>query len=839
MKRNGRDGKTPVSFRSVLLASAATLAATQPVLAQTAASGFSLRYLMLTSMTLGVIGFGVAAAVFYMRARARIADDIARYEAETVDLRHRLDRAEALLAAEDTVILSWTTSGRAEIVGSLSGLAPNARDATRLLDFRGWLRAASATEIETAIDRLRGHGEPFNRIVYRTDGHPVEIDGRIRTGRAIIRLRHAHDNRARLGSIEAERDRLRGEIKSIRDLLKAVNLPAWVRDGAGAVVWANEAYADLSRAFFNRESGEGRDLMRVASISGTAPQSFAARFAGGVRTAELSLKVEDRIDAYNLAEFAFDGGAFGLAEKRAGRDGDRVSRTPASFSTFNQLGTGVALFNANRRLMFVNDAFRGHFDVEARWTMPGTEHGQMLDALREAQYLPLEVDYKSWKAGRLDAYDAQNTVVEQWHLPDGRTFRVVADPQTDGGLACLFEDETERLTLESRFNSLMRIQRETLENMREAVAVYSSDGRLNFYNPAFASLWQLSGDRLSGRPHIENVIFACKPLYGDDETWMALRHAVTDVAESRDSLHGRMDFADGRAVDYTTVPLPDGATLVTFADITDQVAGERVLRDRNDALEAAAELKNSFIQHVSYELRTPLTSVIGFAELLSDDTLGPLTPKQSDYVSHILDSSDSLLAIIDNILDLATIDAGAMELAFGDVDILKAIEAAANGVRDRLKDSGLRLQVRIQEGLGTFEADESRVRQVLYNLLSNAIGFSAEGQAILLSCERIGDDIRFVVEDAGRGIAPDDFQTVFDRFVTKSGGTSHRGAGLGLSIVKSFVELHGGRVEIASVLGEGTSVTCFFPVSRRDTARDADAPGGAIGLAPVPSQTGA
>lgn len=826
-RRYGRSVGARDSLRRPGLAGITLFVTAQPAVAQTATempsalittltSSLSLRDLMMTSMMLGVIVFAVIAGILYIRARTRVAVDRGRYEAEIVDLRHRLDRAEALLAAEDTAIIAWTANGRAEIVGSLSGLSLNPRDAARLLDFRGWLRDTSAEEMELAIERLRGDGEAFNQILYREDGTPVEADGRIRAGRAILRLRHAYGQRARLGSIEADRDRFHREVDAVRDLLRLVSFPAWIRDSAGAVIWANETYAALSRTFFNGESGEGRDLMRIAAASGTAPDAFSTRFPQSVRTAELSLKIDDRITAYDLAELPFDGGAFGLAEKRQSRETDTQARTPASFRTFNQLHTGVVLFNADRRLVFANDAFRSMFDLEARWTMPGVEHGQMLDALREAQYLPMEADYRSWKTDRLNAYSAQTTTVEPWHLPDGRTLRFVADPQPDGGLACLFEDETEQLALKSQFNSAIRIQRETLENMREAVAVFSPDGRLNLSNPAFANLWSLTADSLIGRPHIEEVIVACTPLYDAKDTWMALRHAITDVAESRPSLRGRMDLSDNRAVDYATVPLPDGATLVTFADVTDQVAGERALQSRYDALEAAAELKNSFIQHVSYELRTPLTSVIGFAELLSSDVTGPLSAKQTDYVGHILVSSDSLLAIINNILDLATIDAGAMELNFSEVDILNAIEEAANGVRDRLKETGLRLRVRVQEGLGTFEADESRVRQILYNLLSNAIGFSERGQTITLTCAQIGDTVRFLIEDQGRGIDPGDFEAVFDRFVTKTGGTTHRGAGLGLSIVKSFVELHGGRVEIASKVGLGTSVTCHFPMQRSD-----------------------
>jgi signal transduction histidine kinase len=241
---------------------------------------------------------------------------------------------------------------------------------------------------------------------------------------------------------------------------------------------------------------------------------------------------------------------------------------------------------------------------------------------------------------------------------------------------------------------------------------------------------------------------------------------------------------------------------------------ERALRERNDALEAADDLKNDFIHHVSYELRTPLTNIIGFAHLLHDDAIGPLTEKQREYLGYISSSSGALLAIINDILDLASIDAGAMQLDLGPVDIRRTIDAAAEGVRDRLAEHGLDLDIRTPDNIGSFTADERRVRQILFNLLSNAIAFSPPGSSIQLMAERRPEAIVLSVVDHGLGIPGEIVDRVFDRFETHSLGGEHRGAGLGLSIVRSFVELHGGSVSLKSVEGQGTTVSCIFPLEQ-------------------------
>ena len=198
---------------------------------------------------------------------------------------------------------------------------------------------------------------------------------------------------------------------------------------------------------------------------------------------------------------------------------------------------------------------------------------------------------------------------------------------------------------------------------------------------------------LADRPHIEKITALCQPLHGDAPAWQALRDVVTAI-DSREATPGRLERRDGSVVDCTTVPLPDGATLVTFHDVTDSVNVERALRERNEALEDADKIKIDFVHHVSYELRSPLTNIIGFVHLLGDPATGPLAEKQREYLDYITVSTNTLLALINNILDLATIDAGRMHLNLGPVDIRETMAAAAEGVQDRLVGAGLALEHR-------------------------------------------------------------------------------------------------------------------------------------------------
>ena len=308
-----------------------------------------------------------------------------------------------------------------------------------------------------------------------------------------------------------------------------------------------------------------------------------------------------------------------------------------------------------------------------------------------------------------------------------------------------------------------------------------------------------------------------------DGAWTEIRAIVAGLEEERRGFEARLQRRDGTILDYAAAPLPDGATLLTFINVTAGVNVERALKERNQALIDAEKLRNDFVHHVSYELRSPLTNIIGFIQLLGDRSVGTLNAKQQEYAGYITKSSAALLAIINDILDLATIDIDAMELTRNEVDVAQIMSEAAEGVQDRLSDSQITLQIIAMDGIGSFSADGKRIRQILFNLLSNAIGFSSPGQSVTLVALRRPEQVVFKVTDQGRGMTLEVLDRVFDRFQTNTLGSRHRGVGLGLSIVRAFVELHGGQIHIDSALGQGTVVTCIFPAQADEVEFDAPA----------------
>ena len=776
---------------------------------------FSLSHHELAALALafGVLGFSVVATILLMRSRVSAARVEGRLRGDVRSLQAEVDRLRALLFTEPQVMISWpAATGRPEISGDLGLLLPPSaqQPPQRILAFGTWLPPEQALQMDRAVDALRADGGGFVLNLATSGGRTIEAFGRAIGGQAIVRIRELGGVRRDLAETGLRLKQLQEESETLRAFAEALPWPVWARRTDGTLAFANIAYAHaaeatsvsdaVARNLELLDSAHRQDMVRALQESA----SFSARLpivVGGARK------------MFDVRALKVAGGSAGVAvdANEAAALTDALARmAEAHRRTLDQLSSGVAVFDGQRRLAFYNESYRRLWGFDQAYLDSQPDDSNVLDRLRAAHKLPEQADFRQWKAKLHEAYRAVEPAKDVWYLPDGRAVSVVTTPNPEGGVTYLFDDVSESLRLAREYDGLIRVQRETLDNLAEAVAVFGSNGRATLFNPPFARIWKLSPEALEQRPHIDTVETWCKPLFDEPSAWQAVRDAVTAIG-NRHPLQLRMERRDGTVLDCTALPLPDGATMLTFEDVTDSVNVERALRERNEALEAADQMKVDFVHHVSYELRSPLTTIIGFAHFLSDPSTGPLTVKQDEYLGYITSSTNALLAIINNILDLATIDAGAMTLNLGPVDIRAAIDAAAEGIQDRLARDHIALRVDAAPGIGSFTGDERRVVQVLYNLLANAVGFSPLDGVITISARRSENNVSFTVTDSGPGIPADVKDKVFDWFESHANGSRHRGAGLGLSLVRSFVELHGGRVRVDSVVGKGTSVTCDFP----------------------------
>ena len=260
-------------------------------------------------------------------------------------------------------------------------------------------------------------------------------------------------------------------------------------------------------------------------------------------------------------------------------------------------------------------------------------------------------------------------------------------------------------------------------------------------------------------------------------------------------------------ISWLSKPLPDGATLMAWDDVTQERKTEAALIERAEALEAADAIKSDFVGHVSYQLRTPLTTITGYADFLQSGGAGELNDKQSEYVFAVQSASEDLAKIINDILDISAIEANVLDLDLGDVDIYDLLFNSLDYVATKAEDTKKTLVLKCPEDVGVIRADEKRLKQVVYNLLNNALRFTKSGANIELGARAAeGGGVQIWVKDDGVGIPSERQPKVFETFQSTRGG-----AGLGLALVQRFIEVHGGWVDLASEEDQGTHVTCYLP----------------------------
>ena len=631
-------------------------------------------------------------------------------------------------------------------------------------------------------------------------------------GVTLLWLIDTTDAAERTDALEARGERLSAALDALSGLIEAAPFPMWHRGPDLKLAMVNGAYVDAVEGE-DAAAVVGQGIELVDEPEGAAAHAAAARKsnAAHIRTVPATVGGERRtlqVVEVPIGEAGVAGYALDVEDREQAR-AELARFVRAQRDMLDRLSAGVAQFGRDRGLIFFNQPFARLFGLRGDFLADRPEFNRLLDAMREAGQLPEVRDYPEWKkdhgrwfTGGLAAEE------EDWNLPKGQHLRVVAQPLPDGGLLLIFEDRTEQLRLASARDTLLRVRTATFDNLFEAIGVFASDGRIQLWNNRFRELWEFEEAALADHPRIDSLTPVIAKKLKNPQHASLVRELVRSATVERKQRGGRVSFIDGREFEFAAVPLPDGNALFTMLDVTASRTVEAALRERAEALEEADRTKTAFVSNMSYELRTPLTSIAGFAEMLEGGYGGELPAPAIDYVTAILQSVARLGTLIDNVLDLTQSDSGTLLLADEKVELEGLCAEAAEAFRPAAEAKGIELAFEAQPGLGTIVGDRKRLRQAVDNVLRNAVAYTEAGGRILLHGAGTRKEAEITVSDNGSGIAPADQARVFDRFHrTAEGGE----LGLGLPLARQFVEAHGGRVELVSEPGEGTTVTFRLP----------------------------
>lgn len=737
-------------------------------------------------------------------------------------------RLEALLGSAPALAMIVRADGRLELPDRLAdwfGLSPTPRYLDDLAGRDAGLTPEDARGLAADIAAAQKAGRAFARAVRaRGSSRSLMIRGNRAPrdlqapGGVVLWVFDATESEAEIGRLGEERAEALAAFEALTGLIEAAPMPMWYRAPDMRLAMVNSAYVDaVEGADAADVIRRGLELVEGSGLGGPLASAVAARdtdkpqmqaMPATIRGMRRMLRVYDvPLPVGGVAGFAVD--IEELEQARAG-----IKRfADAQRAMLDRLSAGVVQFAPDRTLAFCNQPFRRLFAMEAEWLADRPEFDRVLERMREAKRLPEVRDFPGWKAERRDWFlAAGGAMEEQWHLPGGVHLRVVAQPLPDGGLLLIFEDRTEQVQLASARDTLLRVRTATFDNLYEALGVFAADGRLQLWNNKFRALWGFEEEFLATHPGVDALADAAARQLAKPARKALIGDLVRASTVERQQRGGELEFADGRFFELAAVPLPDGNGLFTMLDISDSRRIERALRDRNEALEAADRIKTAFVANMSYELRTPITSISGFAEMLAEGYAGKLSKDAHGYVAAILESVERLGFFVDEVLDLTQNDGKAPVLEMKQVDLEAVAREAAEAIQPLVRRRKLDFAVEVLPSAGSLKGDAQRLRQVIEHLLRHAIGGSEEGGRVLLHVDGSAKAARIVVSDDGAGMTADAVAHAFDRFaqpgVTRGG---ERALGLGLPLAKQFVEAHGGTIELVSERGEGTFITVELP----------------------------
>jgi signal transduction histidine kinase len=671
------------------------------------------------------------------------------------------------------------------------------------------LPVEEAEALWEAVEKTRSSAAPLRMMLHPGGrNHALSVIGHLADpqvaggGAVMLWVFDASDSAEEIARLSAEAERSRHDFHALVGLIEAAPVPMWFRDTDGRLRLVNSAYVAAVGAESAEEVVSG-GIELVETVDGVTATEVAEQAKSSQQAVERQamITIDGERRAFRVSDLPVgDDGVAGYAvdvedlqllerEYRAFRNAQRA--------LLDQMSSGVAQFDHLRQLVFTNLPMQRIFRLPPNIGQEALPVGRVFDMMRNAGRLPEVRDFPAWRAEHEGWFTASEVKDEEWVLADGTHLRVVAQPMPDGGLVMIVEDRTEQLKLASARDTLLRTRTATFDNLFEGLVVLAPDGRLQIWNRRFAGEWDLREGMLAGHPHIDALLDAMGPLLKDRADTRRIRALVESATLQRQPATGRVNLADGRTLALMGVPLPDGNGMLTSLDITDSQKAEAALIERNEALVEADAVKTRFLANMSYEFRTPLTSIAGFAEMLREGVAGEMSETGREYVNAILDSTARLSQQIEAVLDLTQSEAGLLPLAEEDVELMPLVTTL---VQDRVKSieaADISFNLRGDRSSGMVKGDERQLARAIGNLVDNAIASSPRGGRINMDLRRRREGVAVIIthDNAQEGVS----------------GSADTNAGLNLPLARELIEAHKGSLDYAQDARGRVVVTINLP----------------------------
>ncbi len=756
-----------------------------------------------------VMGFWLvcaAVAIYYGLSLHREAQKTLRQTA-------RLGR---LLDTAPTVPVIVRSNGRVDATDRFAKMIGQAVVPSSLAELNNLkdsgIAPADLAVLEQHIREAQRSGKAFSQAINLLgSGKKLMVVGNIAdpqvypNGAALLWFFDSTQSLQELEAIRVDAAQAQSAFATLSALVEQSPLPIWHRNPDLRLNFVNKAYV----AAVNADSAdiaisEGIEL--IEDVGGTSAMAFAAKALTTQQPIERIVastmngeRRQMRVFDIPLGTSGVSGIAIDIQDLVDSRlEFKRMSG--AQRDLLNMMSAGVAQFDAEHYLSFANLPFQRLFAFRDSWLTEKTEFARVLDRMRENGRLPEVRDFPMWRAECETWFRSAEPVEESWLLADGTHLRVLAQPIPDGGLLLIFEDRTEQVQLASARDTLLRVRTATFDNLFEAIAVFAADGRISIWNRIFAEIWGLDATALTSHPRVDELLPNLANYLKKPSQISVLAEIIRTTTSNREPKRGKLVFKDGRIFQISTVPLPDGNALLAMLDISGSAQIEQALRDRNVALLEADAIKGRFLANMSYEFRTPLTSISGFSDLLLAGIGGEISDQAREYISAISTSADRLSQQINTVLDYSQSEAGALPIAQQAVDLASLLEKCIETMALNFADKAITLKDDVAIDIGTVKGDSFRLQQAIGQILDNSARHS--GDAVIIQLRATGDssNVEISIEDNGPGITLDDP-------TEREPGQK----GLGLALAKQLIEAHRGKMTVTAPKGRGTLVRIVIP----------------------------
>ncbi|MDR1560757.1 MAG: PAS-domain containing protein, partial [Holosporaceae bacterium] len=627
------------------------------------------------------------------------------------------------------------------------------------------------------------------------------------------------DSSASIMIMEKKLSEARNKIDSMYEILDTLPIFVWKRNQKLEITYCNKNYADaldisVEKVLLDNVPlvpgnlfGQGHSLAENAKKCNRSQSISQFVIIHGTRK---------KISIHEC--LAHNGSLIGFAtditvEESLASNLDRV--VSANCEVLESLSTAIAIFNENTKLVFFNSAYQYLMKLEAGWLLSKPTYSEILDEGRNNRQLPEHADFQAFKKSQLALFTSITAPHQEMaHLPNGKTLRLVISPYPLGGLYFMYEDVTDSLTLQRKNNTLLAVHKETIDHLYEGVTVYGSDNRLKILNTAVLKIWGLENDREISEwkgTHLSEMLDALKKSLDYGKDWETFKEDAISNLTDRTAKTGKLFKNDNSIILFSYIPLPDGAHMHSFIDITDTCVVEKAIMEKNQALKAAQKLRFEFVSGISTELKGPLNILIGFAELLMHQYFGTLNEKQMEYCKYILSASNQVHQLINNLLEMVSIDVDSANLNYSTFPLEEVIEEVVLSLEKRANEKNIDI-IKSYNSQTTFNGDKTRIKQAVFNILLNAVQFTPPNGKVHVITTLDNTNIKIIVKDQGIGHPKNEKKGIFKRTTSITNFWNINSSSVSMPLVRSIIELHGGALNISSDVGEGTSVICSLPM---------------------------